>query len=162
MTSPEPSLKSLASLRYTLLVGTVVQGPRDGTGGTVYRKVSAMKTVAIIALVAGLFVFSGCATVTGTATGAFTGAVDAPVETYRHNRAAFHENPMLFGLDAVVMGPIGFATGPILGLAKGLSLDIQWIVGQVDYGDVFGSYGEASIWRPCTVQWPSNTETPLK
>jgi hypothetical protein len=41
--------------------------------------------------------------ITGTATGALTGAGDAPAETYRANREAFKQNPVLFGFDAVVI-----------------------------------------------------------
>jgi len=100
-------------------------------------------------------VASGCATVTGTLTGAFTGAVDLPAETYRHNRETFHEYPIVFGLDALILGPVGVVTGPVMGLAKGVALDVQWCAGQVNYGDVFGGYGPTSIWRPHTLQWPS-------
>lgn len=117
-----------------------------------------MRILTTTVLVAALFVFSGCAMITGTATGAFTGGVDAPAETYRAKRAEFDEFPMLHGLNALFMGPVGVVTGPVLGLVKGLSLDIQWTIGQVDYAEVFGSYGQASIWRPWTFQWPIKTE----
>jgi uncharacterized protein YceK len=113
-----------------------------------------MRLVSILAVLAAAVLLSGCATITGTATGAFTGLVDAPAETYRHNSEAFHEHPMLYGLDALVIAPIGAVTGPVFGFVKGISLDLQWVVGQVEYGDAFGSYGPASIWRPHTVQWP--------
>jgi len=96
--------------------------------------------------------------ITGTVTGAFTNAVDAPAETYRQNREGFAKHPILFALDALVVGPVGLATGPVCGLAKGLALDIQWTIGQVNYGDAFGTYGPASIWRPATWEWPSNAE----
>jgi hypothetical protein len=112
-----------------------------------------MRTLTILAAVAAIAFLSGCATITGTATGALTGIVDAPAETYRHNQEAFKENPMLYGLDALVIAPIGFVTGPLFGFIKGVSVDLQWVVGHVRYGDVFGSYGNASIWRPHTVQW---------
>ena len=64
------------------------------------------------------------------------------------------------GLDALVIGPLGFATGPVMGFVKGVSLDIQWVSDHVDYGDAFGTCGEASIWRPHTIYWPvaSNRE----
>lgn len=106
-------------------------------------------------LLAVMMLAGGCATVTGTVTGALTGAVDAPAETYRHNREAFEREPMLFGLNAVGMGAVGIVTGPIFGLGKGLSLDVQCLIGQMDYGTVFWSYDKPSIWRPHTVRWPS-------
>ena len=116
-----------------------------------------MRTAAIVALVVGLSVFTGCAMITGTATGALTGAVDAPAETYRHNVGTFEEYPMLHGGNVLIMGPIGIGTGPVLGLTKGLALDVQCcIVGDVRYGDVFGTYGQRSIWRPYTSQWPAS------
>ena len=113
-----------------------------------------MRTVVIFALVAGLLACSGCATVTGTLTGAFTNTVDCPAENYRANQERFDKAPMLHGLNAVVLGPVGFVTGPFFGFTKGLSLDIQWVMSQVDYDEVFGTYGPTSIWRPFTVSWP--------
>jgi len=117
-----------------------------------------MRALIVLLAVAAVATFSGCATLTGTATGAFTGLVDAPAETYRHNQEAFAEHPMLYGLDALVIAPIGVVTGPIFGLVKGLSLDLQWVTSRVRYEDVFGSYGETSIWRPHTVQWPTRSK----
>lgn len=113
-----------------------------------------MKTILVLAAVAALVLLSGCATITGTVTGAITGAVDAPAETYRHNADAFHEHPMLYGLDVLVIAPVGIVTGPVFGFVKGVSLDTQWVADHVEYGDAFGSYGPTSIWRPHTVQWP--------
>jgi hypothetical protein len=114
-----------------------------------------MKTVGVLVLVAMLLLCSGCAGITGLVTGAFTGAVDLPAETYRQNRLAFDRNPMLYGLDGIVLGPCGIAGGPVIGFFKGISLDIEWVAGKVGYGAVFGSYKEASIWRPWTITWPS-------
>ena len=114
-----------------------------------------MKTLRIVLVVAMVCVLSGCAMITGTVTGALTGAVDAPAETYRHNREGFADYPILFAADVLVMGPLGIATGPLFGMGKGLALDVQWVIGQVRYGDVFGSYDKASIWRPHTLTWPS-------
>ncbi len=114
-----------------------------------------MKSLQTLLIAAVACVLSGCAMVTGTATGALTGAVDAPAEVYRHNREAFAEHPIWFAPDALVIGPVGMATGPLLGMGKGLALDIQWILDQVDYGDVFWSYREQSIWRPHTLKWQS-------
>ncbi len=117
-----------------------------------------MNTVRVLLIVAMACVLSGCAMVTGTATGAFTGALDAPAENYRRNREIFAEHPIMFAPNALIMGPIGLATGPLFGLGKGLALDIQWVVGQVNYGDVFGSYNETSIWRPHTLEWSSGAQ----
>ena len=116
-----------------------------------------MRTIAVVVLAAGLLAGSGCATVTGTLTGAFTNTVDCPAENYRANRERFDDAPSLHSLNALILGPVGFASGPAFGFCKGLSLDIQWVVGQVDYGDVFGTYGPASIWRPFTFTWPAKT-----
>ncbi len=114
-----------------------------------------LRIALIVAMVCSL---SGCAMIMGTATGALTGAIDAPAETYRANRDAFAEYPVLFTADALVMAPLGMATGPLFGLVKGMALDIQWVIGQVEYGDVFFSYGRESIWRPHTITWPSDTD----
>jgi len=110
--------------------------------------------MAIAALAVGLCAGAGCATVTGTVTGAVTNAIDCPAENYRANRERFDEVPVLHSLNAVVLGPVGFATGPVFGFAKGLALDIQWVMGQMEYEDVFRTYGPASIWRPFTFSWP--------
>jgi hypothetical protein len=110
-------------------------------------------------LLAVVTLAGGCATVTGTVTGALTGAVDAPAETYRHNREAFEKEPMLFGVNALGMGAVGIVTGPVFGLGKGLSLDVQCLIGQMDYRTVFRSYDEPSIWRPHTVHWSPKEDT---
>jgi len=114
-----------------------------------------MKILGVVALAIVFVACSGCAMITGTITGPFTGAVDLPVQTYFHNAPAFHENPMLYGLDALIVGPCGIVVGPVTGLIKGASLDVEWVCGKVSYGEVFGTCHEASIWRPCTIEWPS-------
>ena len=101
---------------------------------------------------------SGCATITGTVTGAFTGIVDAPAETYRNNTYMFEKEPTLFGWDAVIVGPVGFFTGPFFGFIKGASLDVQWVIGKIGYDEVFGTYGCSSIWRPHTIWWSDNCQ----
>ena len=106
-------------------------------------------------LAAMLMVCSGCASLTGLVTGAFTGAVDLPAETYRQNRVAFEQNPMLYGLDVFVVAPCGIVGGPVVGLVKGVSLDVEWVCGKIGYGQVFDSYRDASIWRPWTIYWPA-------
>ena len=121
-----------------------------------------MKTLSAIVLGAALLACSGCAGITGLVTGAFTGAVDLPAETYRQNQLAFEHNPMLFGVDVLVVGPCGVAGGPVVGLVKGLSLDVQWVCGWMRYGQVFGTYKEASIWRPWTICWTQTAPKPQK
>jgi hypothetical protein len=114
-----------------------------------------MKIMSAFVLAAMLLACSGCATVTGLVTGAFTGAVDLPAETYRQNKVAFEQNPMLYGVDVIVLAPCGIVGGPVVGLVKGVSLDIEWVCSKVRYGQVFGTYHEASIWRPWTMKWHS-------
>ncbi len=112
-----------------------------------------MKVMGAFVLAAMLLLCSGCAGITGLVTGAFTGAVDLPAETYRQNQLAFEQNPILYGVDALVVGPCGLAGGPLVGFCKGLSLDVEWVCGWMNYGLVFGTYKEASIWRPWTINW---------
>jgi hypothetical protein len=114
-----------------------------------------MKVMGALVLAAMLVLCSGCAGITGLVSGAFTGAVDLPAEAYRQNRQSFEQNPMLYSLDCLVLGPCGIVGGPVMGFLKGVSLDIEWVCGKVDYGVVFGSCKEASIWRPWTIKWPS-------
>lgn len=93
--------------------------------------------------------------ITGTITGPFTGMVDLPVQTYYHNAPAFNDEPMLYGLDALIVGPCGIILGPVCGFVKGASLDVEWVCGKMSYGEVFGTCHDASIWRPCTIWWPN-------
>jgi hypothetical protein len=112
-----------------------------------------MKIMGAFVLAVLLLACSGCAGLTGLVTGPFTGAVDLPAETYRQHSLAFEQNPMLYGLDAIVVGPCGIVLGPVAGFIKGISLDVEWVCGKVNYGQAFGTYNEASIWRPCTIKW---------
>jgi len=112
-----------------------------------------MRSLGLATLVVILLTVTGCATVTGTVTGAFTGAVDLPSQTRIQNEKAFNNYPMLYGFNALIMGPIGIVTGPLTGLMKGMALDVQWMSGQVRYGNVFGSCDRESIWRPHTFVW---------
>jgi len=112
-----------------------------------------MRFLRHVTLVVALFTLTGCATIMGTGTGALTGMVDLPAETYRLNKPAFEEHPMLFGATTVVLAPVGLALGPVSGFFKGVSLDVQWVTGKVGCGDVFFSYNNASIWRPHTYYW---------
>jgi len=112
-----------------------------------------MKILGAFVLAAVLLGCCGCAGITGLVTGAFTGAVDLPAETYRHNQLAFEHNPMLYGLDCLIVAPLGIAGGPVVGLCKGLSLDVEWVCGWMRYDQAFGTYKEASVWRPWTIHW---------
>ncbi len=112
-----------------------------------------MRKLAVLILLAVATTLTGCATVTGTASGAPMGAIDAPAETYRHNREAFDQYPILHGLNVVVMVPVGVVTGPVLGFGKGIALDVQCALGHQTYDNVFATYDEPSIWRPYTIRW---------
>jgi hypothetical protein len=95
----------------------------------------------------------GCAAMTGLVTGAFTGAVDAPAQVYRYHRAEMDHHPEYWAYNVLLMGPVGFATGALAGFVKGLSLDIQWLIGRVRYDRVFTKYKNYSVWRPFTIHW---------
>jgi len=95
----------------------------------------------------------GCSAIPGLLTGAFTGAVDAPMQVYRHHRVFFDRNPIYWTFNAILIGALGIACGPICGFAKGIALDVKWLLDQTDYGDVFGTYRDMSIWRPYTIHW---------
>ena len=95
----------------------------------------------------------GCAAMTGLLTGAFTGAIDAPAQVYRKNRAEMDHHPEYWTFNALIVGPIGFAAGPIVGFAKGLSTDLQWLINRLRYDRVFTTYKNPSVWRPYTIHW---------
>lgn len=94
----------------------------------------------------------GCATIVGTVTGAFTNAVDMPRLMLDPDRHGTEPSPDAVPLIALVFVPIGIVTGPVLGLAKGLYVDV-WggLRDNFDYGDAWG-YGPESVWRPSTFQ----------
>jgi hypothetical protein len=117
------------------------------------RRKFTTSVLAWLLLVPLLSSTNGCAFFTGLITGAFTGAVDAPAEVYRHHRGDMERNPVFIGFDVLLFGPLGFAVGPLAGGLKGLSEDVQWLIGTEEYGPVFGSYDEPSIWRPYTIHW---------
>jgi hypothetical protein len=106
-------------------------------------------------LLSGLMVLApGCATITGLFSGAFTGAVDAPAQIYRHNRSTFDYHPEYWIFNILFFVPVGLVAGPIAGMAKGAALDIQWaFLDQASYGKAFGTYRKSSIWRPYTIHW---------
>ncbi|HTF88671.1 MAG TPA: hypothetical protein VK843_09695 [Planctomycetota bacterium] len=103
---------------------------------------------------------ASCATMTGLITGAFTGAVDAPAEIYRHHPDEFRDHPSYWSFNILVFVPVGFVLGPVVGFAKGIALDMEKLLGQTDYGPVFGNYDKISIWRPYTFGWHPAPKTP--
>jgi hypothetical protein len=114
-----------------------------------------MKTILALLLTACLSAAAGCAGLTGLVTGAITGPRDCTEETMRQNSFAYHYNPMLYGVGAVLLTPVGLVTGPVCGFVKGVSLDVEATMDMVDYSEVFCTHNEASIWRPFTWEWPS-------
>lgn len=95
----------------------------------------------------------GCAALPGLLTGAFTGAVDAPAQVYRHHRGTFDRHPEYWPFNLILFVPLGIVVGPLAGFSKGIGLDIQWFLNQVSYGKAFGTYKDESIWRPYTIHW---------
>lgn len=112
-----------------------------------------MRVFRILVVAAGLYVLTGCASLTGLVTGPFTGAIDAPAQVYRENTQWFDDYPITWSLNVLVISPIGIVLGAPVGFAKGVAIDTQWVIGHIDYGMSFGNYGDASIWRPYTWQW---------
>jgi hypothetical protein len=108
-------------------------------------RLSALLAAAILTLA------PGCATITGTATGWATGLVDAPAQNYRINRDAFDEHPEYWAPNVLIVAPVGLVLGSLLGLVKGVAMDVRWLLGQTEYGEVFAGYGRPSIWRPYTL-----------
>lgn len=104
-----------------------------------------------VALCATAAMLPSCATVTGVATGAFTGFVDLPNEIISVNQL----RPDAGGTWIVAMfaAPVGFALGPFFGLVKGVGVDVNAAVGNVSEARAFGTYERVSIWRPYTFDW---------
>lgn len=95
----------------------------------------------------------GCASVTGLVTGALTGVVDAPAQVYRHNRGELDRHPEYWVFNVLIVGPLGFVAGPLVGFAKGVALDIEWLLDEIGYDDAFTTYKAPSVWRPYTIHW---------
>lgn len=113
----------------------------------------------LLALPVGLG--TGCATITGIVTGAPTGLVDAPSQVYRHNSDDFDEHPEYWAFDILIVAPLGFVLGPVVGLVKGVAADVRNLTGKTPLEDVWGSYGDASIWRPWTFHFEEDVvDTP--
>ncbi len=111
---------------------------------------TCLRLVAGLAL-ALLVSLPSCATIVGTATGAITGAVDAPRTIYRLDKEGVDNAPELWLPIVVVFAPLGIVLGPVMGMAKGLAIDIQaGIQDMYTYGEAFGTYGTRSVWRPYT------------
>ena len=36
---------------------------------------------------------------------------------------------------------------------KGVALDVQWLLNQMNYSRCFGTYDNPSVWRPYTIHW---------
>ena len=72
---------------------------------------------------------------------------------YRHNREAFDETPIYWPFNIVFVAPLGGLVGSLTGFAKGIALDVEWVLGKTEYGQVFGAYDTESIWRPITLDW---------
>ena len=79
--------------------------------------------------------------------------VDAPAQVYRHNRELFEQEPINWPFNIVLMVPLGLIGGPIAGFGKGVALDVEWFMDDVEAGQSFGSYGRESVWRPYTLDW---------
>ena len=62
-------------------------------------------------------------------------------------------------INVLFVAPLGFVLGPAAGLVKGLAADMRCITGRTDYGEVFGTYGPESIWRPWTIHIEQQKET---
>lgn len=118
------------------------------------HRLSSARALAL-AMVAGgaALLGGGCATVTGLVTGPFTGAADLPLEVYRHKKREFDRTPLYWAPNVLVFAPLGLAAGPVLGLAKGIALDVQWLLGKMNYGQAFGTFRRPSIWRPFMPFW---------
>jgi len=103
------------------------------------------------ALLATATMLPSCATVTGVATGAFTGFIDLPNEIIAENQLrADAEGTWIVAMFAA---PVGFVLGPAFGLVKGVGVDINTAVGNVSSSEAFGTYERVSIWRPYTFDW---------
>ena len=112
-----------------------------------------MRGVSMTLCLAAALSTAGCATVTGLVSGAFTGSVDCTAEIYRHNSEAFEDQPTYWAPTVLVFVPVGIVLGPVVGFAKGIALDMEKLIGETNYGPVFGGYDKVSIWRPYTFGW---------
>jgi hypothetical protein len=94
---------------------------------------------------------NSCSAVTGLITGGFTGFVDLPSTLVQADEDQA-DDPDFYAA-AVFLSPAGLVLGPFMGFFKGLALDYTWLTGRVDYADVYGGYGRASVWRPFHWEW---------
>lgn len=92
----------------------------------------------------------GCATITGVVTGAPTGLIDAPSQVYYNGKTEFEQHPEFWSVNVLIIAPLGLVLGPVAGLVKGIAADMRCLTGRTDYGEVFGTYGPESVWRPWT------------
>lgn len=108
-----------------------------------------LRSLALCALVS--LPLSGCSAVTGLVTGGFTGFVDLPSTLVQADKNQA-DDPDFYAA-SLFLAPTGLVLGPLMGFAKGLALDFTWVTGRVEYGDVYGGYEEASVWRPYAWHW---------
>jgi hypothetical protein len=127
---------------------------RIGTGNADGRRAGRRGLLLLLAALSlAAIVSSGCASMTGLVTGAGTGAVDLPMEVYRHNQRAFDNNPIFWAPNVLILGPVGIVGGPVVGFLKGVALDAEWLLGRENYDAIFDHYDLPSVWRPYTVRW---------
>jgi len=108
----------------------------------------------LLGLVGSLTVAQGCATLTGTFTGPYTGLVDGPAQLSRLIEDEPGQKPALWVCNVLIIAPASFAGGTVFGFAKGLTSDINVWFGSGTYGSVFGRYEEDSVWRPYSWEHP--------
>ena len=94
---------------------------------------------------------NSCTAVTGLVTGPFTGLVDLPSTLVEADQDQA-DDPDFYAA-SVFLAPVGFVLGPFMGFFKGLAIDYTWVTGRVKYADVYGGYGQESVWRPFSWEW---------
>lgn len=110
-----------------------------------------LRRLALSCTLAAAASLSGCATVTGVVTGAFTGFVDFPSEVVRTQQMKT-DAASTWGI-VILTAPVGAALGPAFGFVKGVALDVSAVSGTLTVGEEFGSYARTSVWRPFSYDW---------
>ena len=113
----------------------------------------AHRLLALALALAIPFATTGCAGLPAMIAGPFTGAVDAPAQVYRACRPEFNRTPIYWFCNIIVFVPVGIMAGPIAGLVKGVSTDVQWLLDQTTYRRSMTTYRDYSIWRPYMIPW---------
>ena len=114
----------------------------------------SLRRCSLACILAAVALLPSCATITGTATGAFTGLVDLPNELIYKEK--LKSNVAETWLIVVLAAPVGFAMGPVFGFVKGFALDVSAVTGAIPVGEEFGTYHRASVWRPYSYDWTPN------